>query len=385
MASRLRLLCMTALTACTTTTARFQLNGPVPSVDQPGFGSALFQTTGAKLTAGHRWDLVDNGKVFDALVEEIGHAKRSVHLLTYIWQPGQPSDRIIEALSKRDPAVRCLVLIDPVGSPDFESAVAARLGTVGCEARKFRPLTSGHVLPRNHRKIAVVDGQVGFLGGFGIRKDWVRGSGSADPEWRDINLRIRGPVVHDLQRAFAQNWQEAGGRLLAETEFPELAADGPATAGLVTSSGAPLTNAERLTHFIITAAKTRLWIWNAYFVPNDELLQLLVRKRREGVDVRLLVPGDKNDVPLYKLRQRETYPTLLRAGIRVFEYQPTMMHAKTMIIDERLAVVGSINLENLSLTELEEDAVVIEDPTLVTTLQASWAEDMKQVREILKP
>jgi len=323
--------------------------------------------------------------VFDAIVDDIARAKRSIHIMTYIWQPGEPSEQLLKALANRDMRIVCRVLADPIGSPDFEKEVAPRLASAGCEARLFRPVISGHLLPRNHRKIVVVDGAIGFVGGFGIRKDWVRGSGSSDPEWRDINIRLSGPSLHDLQRAFAQNWQEAGGTLLPATDFPAVSETGGAEVGIVTSSGAPLTNAERLTHLVITAAKKRLWIWNAYFVPNQVLLNLLVRKAKEGVDVRLLLPGDKNDVRLYQIRQRETYSKLLPAGVRIFEYVPTMMHGKTMIVDEELATIGSINLEDLSQTELEEDAAVFHDPALVSRLAEAWAEDMKNAREVRKP
>jgi cardiolipin synthase len=125
-----------------------------------------------------------------------------------------------------------------------------------------------------------------------------------------------------------------------------------------------------------------LWIWNAYFVPDDTLRDLLVRKRREGVDVRLLVPGDKNDVTASKIGQRNSYGPLLAAGIRIFEYQPSMMHAKVMILDERVSLIGSINLDALSLQRLEEDSLVVDDPALVEALERDWENDVAHCREV---
>jgi cardiolipin synthase len=188
--------------------------------------------------------------------------------------------------------------------------------------------------------------------------------------------------VAELQRAFAQNWQEAGGALLPVDDFPRLEPDGDARIALVASSFALVTEADRLTLLTIASARKRLWIWNAYFVPDDRLRDLLVKQARAGVDVRLIVPGDKNDVTVSKVEQRRSYPPLVAAGIRIFEYQPTMMHAKAMLIDDRVAVVGSINLDSLSLTRLEEDAVVVDDPALVTALAHDWDDDIKKTRAV---
>jgi cardiolipin synthase len=368
---------------CAVSSPHFELNGPVPPPsDRDAFAAALFQTTDARLVGGHRWRLEDSGKVFDGIVDAIGRAEHSINFESYIWHSGEPSNQILAALQKRTRGVACRVVVDPLGSPDFDKNVRPQLEAMGCESRIFRPVGKHPVAERDHRKIVVIDGRVGFVGGFGVRKEWVKASGSRDPEWRDINLRIEGPVVNELQRAFAQNWQEAGGALLPAADFPSLSGDGEARAAFVGSTYSYVTDARRLVLLAVAAAKKRLWIWNAYFVPDDVLRDLLVRKRREGVDVRLLVPGDKNDVTASKIGQRNSYGPLLAAGIRIFEYQPSMMHAKVMILDDRVSLVGSINLDALSLQRLEEDSLVVDDPALVEALERDWERDVAHCREV---
>jgi cardiolipin synthase A/B len=374
---------MLMLGACALNAPELELHGAIPPPsDQKAFESAIFQASGARFSDGNGWKLVPDGSIFDRLVDEIGHARRSVSLESYIWHSGEPSDRILAALQKRDPAVACRVVVDPLGSPDFTRNVQPRLEAMRCEAHVFRPLSKHLDAERDHRKIAVVDGSVGFVGGFGIRKEWAKASGSGDPEWRDINLRVTGPVVAEMQRAFAQDWMQAGGALLPPSEFSPAAAEGGTRAAFVTSSYSLVTNAERLTLLTLAAAKKRLWIWNAYFVPDGQLEKLLLEKRHAGVDVRVLAPGDKNDVLLSKLGQRATYKTLRGGGVRIFEFRPTMMHAKAMIVDDELAVIGSINLSALSLTRLQEDALVALDHSLVEALEAEWKRDMEKAREV---
>jgi len=368
---------------CAPLSPQLELHGPVPPpADADAFAAALFQSTGAHLQAGHRWHLEDDGRVFTAIIDDIGRARTSVDIVSYIWHSGEPSDRILAALERRAHGVTCRVLVDPLGSPDFVDHVQPRLHAMGCATLLFRPLAKHPIPERNHRKLVIIDGHAGYVGGFGIRHEWVKASGSPDPEWRDINIRIEGPAVAELQRAFAQNWQESGGPLLPMEDFPKIEAEGEARIAFVASSFALVTEADRMTLLTIASAKKRLWIWNAYFVPDDRLRDLLIKKAQAGVDVRLIVPGDKNDVPISKVEQRRSYPPLVAAGIRIFEYQPTMMHAKTMIIDDSVSVIGSINLDSLSLTRLEEDAIVVDDPALTAALGHEWEADIARTSAV---
>jgi cardiolipin synthase len=361
----------------------FQLNVPVPSVGAP-FGAALHQSLGVQLRPGHHVTLLSNGSVFDGIEDEIRHARSSVHVVLYIWEKGVASDRVVAALVERAKAgVACRIVVDDFGSPDFGKDVQPRLVAAGCDVRIFRPLPgNGDKLARNHRKIVVVDGRVAFTGGFGMRDSWL-GDGIHAEGWRDANVRFTGPAVTEAQQAFAENWQEAGGPLLPPEAFPAPDTSGPASAAFVASTISPvLTRSERLVQLVIQAAKKRLWIANAYFVPSKAILEMIKRKAAEGVDVRLLAPGKKSDSKTSFGVQHIEYDSLLEKGVRVWEYQPSMMHAKTMLVDDELSVVASINLDPLSLNKLEEVALVVQDRAFATKLAETFEADCTQSRAL---
>ena len=260
---------------------------------------------------------------------------------------------------------------------------------MGCEARIFRPLSEvpqRERLARNHRKLVVVDGEVGLTGGFGIHSSWL-GDGVTHAEtWRETNALVRGPAVREMQLAFAEDWQNSGGGILPPHAFPELderAKEGGMRAAFSASSPGPGdTEAERLTQLAIAAAKKRVWISNAYFVPSEPILQLLEQKRKEGVDVRVLAAGPIHDWKIILEAQRAAYPRLLEAGVRLWEFQPSMMHAKSMLVDDRLSIIGSTNMDPLSLNRLEEGSIVVDDPKLAKALERTFLEDLEHAEEI---
>jgi len=273
-------------------------------------------------------------------------------------------------------------VIDAVGSPDFDRDVAPSLKAGGCEIRTIRPGLGTDVVARDHRKIFVFDDQLAITGGFGVRDDWT-GDGIHGGGWRDTSVRFTGPAVRDAQQSFAENWQEAGGPMLPARDVAVPVENGPVVAAFVSSTGAPvITRAERLTQIVIAAARHRLWIANAYFAPSPAILDLLERKAARGGDVRLLVPGDKSDSKPALAAGRELYPALRKSGIRVWEYTPSMMHSKTMIADDRLSVIGSINLDPLSLNKLDEDALIVDDPATADNLTRAFGLDCEHAQEI---
>lgn len=359
----------------------FLLNA-TPSPSEDGFALALFQTLGARLTTGHAVSLLPNGAVFDGLVAQIGSAKTSINVLMYIWEKGAASDRVAKALIARAKAgVRCRILVDDLGSPEFSDTVRPALSQAGCEVRIFRPLAGPHKLARNHRKLVVVDGATAITGGFGIRDNWL-GDGVHNESWRDTNISFAGPAVSEAQQAFSENWQEAGGALLPADAFPTPAPAGGIRAAFVGSSQGVVTRAERLTQLMIATATRRLWIANAYFVPSRGILELLKAKARAGVDVRILAPYKNSDSKTAFGLQHVEYGDLLAQGVKVWEYTSSMMHAKTMVVDDNLAVVGSINLDPLSLNELEEDALVLQDRGFVDQLSESFTVDCSRSKAL---
>ena len=350
----------------------FELHVRVPSSGE-AFSSALEQTVGTPLREGHQVELLPNGAVFDALVAAIGKAKGSVHIEMYIWSKGAVSNRVIAALGKREKGVGCRILLDAVGSITRGDEVDQGLRQAGCELRLFRKNQAPTA--RNHRKLAIVDGRKGFTGGFGVDDRWT-GEAQDDDHWRDTNIRVEGPAVTQMQNAFAEDWQESGGELIPASEFPRLPESGGIKAAFVRSTASPVvTRAERLTQLAIDAAHVRLWISNAYFVPGRPVLDLIADRAGESVDVRLLVPGRKSDSKLAFLWQQREYGQLQKRGARIWEFAPSMMHAKTMVIDSTLAIVGSVNLDPLSLDRLEEGALVVEDPRTAQELERLFEKD----------
>ncbi|RYZ04660.1 MAG: Cardiolipin synthetase [Myxococcales bacterium] len=354
--------------------AYFRLKTAVPASGD-ALALALYQSLGVQLSAGHTLTHEPNGRVFDALASRIEAAKVSVNIVMYIWERGAASERVVSALVTRARAgVRCRILVDDVGSPDFSEEVAPPLLAAGCDVRVFRPLSGGEKLARNHRKLVIVDGKAAVTGGFGIRDTWL-GDGVHAESWRDANVSFTGPAVTSAQQAFAENWQEAGGSLLPAAEFPPPEASGSVRAAFVGSSAGVLTRAERLTQLLISAATRRLWIANAYFVPSRGVLELVKQKARAHVDVRILAPYKNSDSKTAFGAQHVEYGDLVEAGARVWEYTPSMMHAKTMIVDDELASIGSINLDPLSLNELEENALVVQDRAFADELGRAFVAD----------
>ena len=356
-----------------------------PWPGEVSFASALYQSLGVTMQPGHTLERIDNGAVFDAIEQEIAGARVSIHVLVYIWEPGRASDRVVQALVGRDPAVECRVLIDAFGSSGFDEQHRAPLTRAGCEVRVFRPLPGRETIARNHRKLVIADGKTAITGGFGISDHWL-GDVRSEDEWRDTNVRFRGPAVAQAQQAFAENWQETGGGLLPMHAFPPAVreqAAGSASAAFVTTTASPVVSrAERLTHLLLAAGKRRIWLSIAYFVPPEELLAVLQRKAAAGVDVRLLTAGEKSDSKTSFGSQQLDYDELTSHGVRVFEYSPAMMHAKTMVIDDKIAMVGSQNLDPLSLYNLDEGSLIVEDAAFNAGLAEAFLRDCERAEEV---
>jgi len=362
-----------------------------PGEATPGLEAALKQSVGTELLGGNRVSLAENGAVFDTVLDEVKRARSSIHVVIFIWRPCIVGQALADAIAaKAKEGVACRIVVDPAGSHGFEDPLGKQLTAAGCEVHEYKPLTEstpGEYLERNHRKIVVVDGKVAITGGFGIWKSWM-GNGREREEWRDSNIRLEGPAVRKLQEAFAQNWKASGGSPLPDDVFPRIPAAGETRAAVV-SSTAPqdtqsLSAAERMARALVTSARKRLWIANSYFVPSDELIQLIAEKARAGVDVRVLAPGPVHDWKSIRAAQRDTYKPLLEAGVRIYEYQPTMMHAKTMLVDDRWVAVGSTNLDPLSSKQMEEDTVVLEDRALAAQQEKDFLQDITYSKRIDK-
>ncbi|MDP1825515.1 MAG: phospholipase D-like domain-containing protein [Archangium sp.] len=365
------------LAACETTSAAFRFSADDPV--EGAFSDALFQSAAVRLTPGHRVELVNNGALFDRLAQEVSRAKRSINIALFIWQPGTPSTRMVNAVTARAKAgVTCRVVVDAVASTAFDAEVRPALVAAGCDVRAFRPLTKGVSVDRNHRQIVVIDGKVGFTGGFGIADVWM-GEGRKPGEWLESNVIVEGPAVNQLQQAFADDWKEVAGPQLPRSEFPTSPRRGPTRAAFISSRASNyVRKAEHLNQLLISSATKRVWIANADFVPSPGLVDLMIEKERQGVDVRIMVPGDQTDHPEVLLDQRASYARLLEGGVRIWEYQSAQLHSKTMVVDDQLSVVGSISLDRLARPAIEEGALLMSDPHVASQLMRAWEEDQTQ-------
>lgn len=341
----------------------------------------LEREVGVPVREGNAIDLISNGEIFDALEDEIRGARESIHVSEFMWMgEGDPSERIGRALLARRRGVVCRILIDWFGSRRFDAALERRLCADGVELRRHRPLPDPFRV--NHRRIFVFDGRRAYVGGFGIWRSWL-GDGARPGAWRDTAARVRGPIVGDLQRAFDHSWQSEGGAPFPGAAYPRLRAAGDLRAAVVASSPAwaRTTRAARMWYALIASARRRLWISNSYFVPDRSLQRLLVARARAGVDVRVLAPGPHHDIAIVLAGQRRTYDRLLAGGVRIFEYAASMMHAKTLVVDD-VAVVGSTNMDSQSMSFLWEASVVADAPALAEQLAARFLQDLDRSTEI---
>ncbi len=358
--------------------------GLTRGVDEVGL--ARLQATGVSLLDGNRLAWRHDAEVFDAMEEAVRAARHSLHVDVYIWKPGGAGARLAELVCRRArEGLPVRILVDPMGSTGFDEELAGPLRDAGCEVRYFRhPKKNPFALTgRNHRKLVVVDGRVGFTGGFGIAPEW-SGNAQSPAGWRDSNAEIEGPVVRQMQAAFAAHWLETGGALLPRAELERTRPAGDARAAYVTSTDVVgLSHARWVTHIALMAARRRAWIANAYFIPPPEVLGALLLLPRNGLDVRLLLPGPHQDHATVAFLQRRLYPRLGRSGMRVYEYQPSMMHSKTMLVDDRLVVVGSINLDFLSMQWLEEGCLVVDDRRFAADLERRWHEDLSRSTQVV--
>jgi cardiolipin synthase A/B len=334
-------------------------------VDSPDFIRAAEALTGAPITTGNEVELLINGDaIFPTFLETIRSAERTLNLQTYVYWRGEIARDVAEAVCERARAgVTCKVLLDALGAAKMERDLVRSMEDAGAEVRLFRPpkpYAVRRLVNRTHRRILVADGRVGMTGGVGIATEWT--GDAEDPEhWRDTHVRVRGPVVRGLQGAFAENWLEATGEVLGGEEYlPDLkpVREGGGPMQVVRSrSGVGDTNVEALYFLAIGAAQRTIDLTAAYFVPRPAFTDALVGAARRGVRVRILVPGPHIDKGLVRVAGRAAYSELLEVGVKIFEYQPTMLHAKTMVVDGAWSSVGSVNFDNRSF-QLHDEATL---------------------------
>jgi cardiolipin synthase A/B len=363
----------------------------VPSFADSSHRATVALLTGVDLRAGNRVDLLLNGdETFPRLWSDIRSARSSVTLGLYFVLPGAVAESLHVALVDRARAgVRVFFMYDAIGS-DFREGYLESLRGAGVRVAAFRPVRwyeLNRAQNRSHVRAVVVDGRVAYTGGFGVDDQWL-GDGRHRGQWRETNVRFTGPAVRELQAVFLTGWAEATGELLTgPLFFPPLAPEVGTvqSAGVLFSSpSAGSTPAERFLALSIGSATRTLYVSNAYFVPDDDQRRLLAAAARRGVDVRVLTAGRETDMPAARLAGRRHYAELLAAGVRVYEYQPTMLHAKTLVVDGVWATVGTMNFDNRSAALNEESNLVAYDAPLGARLDSVFARDLRYSREIVE-
>ena len=367
------------------------LIAPSGALTDRAFARTVEAHTLGGILAGNRVELLLNGdEIFPAMLAAIRSARLSITFANYIWQTGPIADEMAEALAERCRAgVGVSVLVDAVGSRDMTKENRELLMRSGCHFERFRPLNPFDVRRfnnRNHRRVLVVDGRVGFTGGTGIGWQWT-GDGRTPAHWRQTDVRFEGPIVRDLQAAFAENWRSETGILLGgEAYFP---ADGvPAgdvSAQVVRSSpGGGSSEAFALFLLALEGARRSIVLTSPYYVPDHEIADALARAVQRGVKVSILISGVADTLidRMVRVASRASFGRALRDGVKVYEYHATMLHAKTVTIDGAWAVVGSVNLDNRSFSLNHEGSLVMYDARIARRLEAIFEDDLRFSREV---
>ncbi len=379
------------------TSAKQSPSVPLPASTGPSFARGLWRIAAADVSSGNRVRLLHDGpEAFDEMEGLIGDAKHSIAMETYIFRPDEVGQRFGDALSaavKRGVLVR--LLADWVGGRELSKRFLHSLKASGIDLRVFNPPGFRRwfgLMPRDHRKLLVVDDAVGVTGGVGIGVEWTRGvADKRRSQWRDTSIRIEGPAAVDMQQAFDKMWRRASGTSSRRSRLIRKRTRGahldPGTherslVGII--EGEPLRlRVSRALQMQAIAAERSIWIASAYFMPSWAEYESLVGASRDGVDVRILVPS-RNDHPLATILTRRYYHRLLRNGVRIWEWRGEMMHAKSSVIDGRWVRVGSTDFNILGVAINYELDAIVEDQEIGRQAQERFLADLDESREVTK-
>ncbi len=363
---------------------------PVPPVDSDQFITALAHLANAPIEQGGTVEVLNNGDAFlPALLEGIDGARATINFLVYIWEDGDFSDQVLEALIRRQQdGVAVRLLLDGLGARTAPQEMLGRLSDAGGRVERFRTPRFGtwtRFHRRNHRRSITIDGEVGFAGGMAVGDKWLGNARNPD-EWRDMMFRVTGPLARSLQAAFVHSWVSTSGEvLIGPTMFPTPAVPSGGVDRFIHLVNSPADDDQSMAYFYllsILAARQKLYVATPYFIPDRPLRAALEDRARSGVDVRLLLPGEHIDNPTVRYSSQGHYDDLIEAGVRIFEYGPTFMHSKFVVVDGRWSIVGSPNLNTRSRRLDEENAFGILDLEFARRLEVEFLGDLEQSNEI---
>lgn len=361
----------------------------MPDNDAPQFLGLLESLADARVNRTGNLEVLTNGPSFyPAALDAIRSARRSVCLEAYIFHKSDIGRLYIDALAERARAgVQINVTLDAFGSVTARGSFLRPLLEAGGRVSRYNRLRWDRLLridSRTHRELLIVDGRVAFIGGAGIADQWYRGAKN-NPRWRDTMVRVEGEAVPNLQATFGENWLAASGELLVgEAYFPEIENSHDLTSMVVNSTPTVggSTRARVLFQLLLASARRSIAITTPYFLPDKSLMSELCRAIERGVTMRILVPGHKSDHLLTRSTSRGGYGPLLEAGAEVYEYQPSMIHAKVLCIDGLWTVVGSTNFDNRSFGINDEVNLAIMDPAVTSRFETDMANDLTESKRI---
>lgn len=356
--------------------------------DLPDLMRSVAGMTQGMVVGGNRLELLQNGAFWDRVFEDISAAKKTINFETFLTKKGELTRRLADALcGKAREGVEVRMMLDGTGGKHFGKTDLKKLRDAGVQVHKYhpiRPSTLGLLNNRDHRKIIVIDGKLGFVGGHCVTDNWL-GEAQDKQHFRDVSARVEGPVVAQLQSAFAENWIEETGGILGGTDFfPEQEAVGETTAHAVwiSPSGSP-SSVKVLHYMMIRAARKRITIQNPYFLPDPDARKALLEAVKRGVEVRVMIPATTaSDAPVVQHASHHHYGTLLGGGVRIFDYQQTLLHQKLIVIDGCWAAIGSANFDDRSFEVNDEICLMTYDEKVALELEAIFEHDRKLTKEV---
>lgn len=349
---------------------------------------SLVGLTASSLDAGNRIEILQNGDgFFPPLLRDIAAARESIHLESFIWYEGTIARQIAAALAAKAKAgVQVRVLVDASGGRQLKGDTQELLERAGVKVAHFHPVrisNLGRINNRDHRKLVIIDGRIAYIGGHGISDEWT-GHAQDKKHYRDTSLRVTGPVVNRLQGAFAENWIEETGEIPAAAKFfPKLTPTGPTSAHVAyTSPSGSVSSVQILYYLAIEAAQHEIVIQNPYLLPDDQAIHALEQAVKRGVQVKIMVPSDEaSDSSLVQHASHHHFGTLLKRGVRIWEYDHTLLHQKVMIVDGVWSAVGSTNFDDRSFQLNDEVNIGILDPNIAAQLRGAFALDLAHAKE----
>lgn len=353
------------------------------------FLRALQAAAGNCVVGGNEVEVLQNGdEIFSLMLDAVRASQSTIHFSTYVYWAGAIPREFAKALSDASQrGVMVRLVLDSEGSGLMPRALANQMRDAGCKVTRFRRMQWFDWMKynhRTHRRLLIVDGKIGFTGGVGIADEWT-GHAQSPSHWRDTNVRLSGPIVAALQSAFTDNWNQSTEELLLDKrDFPHLTSTGNVPVCAVVSTPANGASAAQRVMAALIAGSTRtLCISNAYFVPTQSFIDALCAASDRGVEVRILVPGPYHDQKLVQHASRHSWPRLVEHGIGIYEYQPTMMHAKTVVADGEILLVGSINFDPRSFALNAEFGVAIVSRRLAADAMRAFEIDIQRSIRVL--